>query len=38
MKFPLRKLRIWSHLLKKRLMENYIFCAVAIDDVTDLVI
>ena len=30
--------RIWSHLLKKRLMENYIFCAVPIDDVTDLVI
>ena len=21
-------LRIWSHLLKKSLMENYIFCAV----------
>ena len=37
MKFPikdffskLRKLRIWSHLLKKFLMENFIFCAVAI--------
>ena len=23
-----RKLRIWSHLLKKYLMENFIFCAV----------
>ena len=22
-----RKLRIWSHLLKKSLMENFIFCA-----------
>ena len=25
-----RKLRIWSHLLKKFLMENFIFCAVDI--------
>ena len=24
-----RKLRIWLHLLKKSLMENFIFCAVA---------
>ena len=24
------KLRIWSHLLKKFLMENFIFCAVCI--------
>ena len=23
-----RKLRIWSHLLKKSLIENFIFCAV----------
>ena len=23
-----RKLRIWSYLLKKSLMENFIFCAV----------
>ena len=23
-----RKLRIWSHVLKKSLMENFIFCAV----------
>ena len=23
-----RNLRIWSHLLKKSLMENFIFCAV----------
>ena len=23
-----RKLRIWSHLLKKYFMENFIFCAV----------
>ena len=25
-----RKLQIWSHLLKKSLMENFIFCAVSI--------
>ena len=25
-----RKLRIWSHLLKKLLMENFIFCLVDI--------
>ena len=24
----LRKLRIWSHLLRKSLLENFIFCAV----------
>ena len=24
----LRKLRIWSHLLKKSFMENFIFCVV----------
>ena len=23
-----RKLRIWSHLLKKSLVENFLFCAV----------
>ena len=23
-----RKLRIWSHLLKKSLMENFVFCVV----------
>ena len=23
-----KKLRIWSHLLKKSLMENFIFCAM----------
>ena len=23
-----RKLRIWSHLMEKALMENFIFCAV----------
>ena len=39
MKFPIkdffnksdqirRKLRIWSHLLKRSMMENFIFCAV----------
>ena len=30
MKFSIKesKLRIWPHLLKKSLMENYIFCAV----------
>ena len=26
-----RKLRIWLHLLKKSLMENFIFCAVSCD-------
>ena len=26
-----RKLWIWSHLLKKSLIENFIFCAVVID-------
>ena len=25
-----RKLRIWSHLLKKSLMANFIFCAVPV--------
>ena len=25
-----RKLRIWLHLLKKSLMENFIFCAVTV--------
>ena len=25
-----RKLRIWSHLLKKLLMENFVFCAVSV--------
>ena len=25
-----RKLRIWSHLLKKSLMENFVFCAESI--------
>ena len=25
-----RKPRIWSHLLKKSLMENFIFCAVSL--------
>ena len=25
-----RKLRIWSHLLEKSLMENFIFCAVSV--------
>ena len=33
----LRKLRIWSHLLKKSLMENSIFCEVLISDmITDM--
>ena len=26
-----RKLRIWSHLLKKSLMENFNFCAVYLE-------
>ena len=25
-----RKLQIWSHLMKKSLMENFIFCAMTI--------
>ena len=25
-----RMLRVWSHLLKKSLMENFIFCAVMV--------
>ena len=25
-----KKLRIWSHLLRKSLMENFIFCAVSV--------
>ena len=29
--FSKNNLRIWSHLLKKSLMENLIFCAVTID-------
>ena len=44
MKFPIKdffskckqirsKLRIWSHLLKKSLMENFFFCTVNIKDV-----
>ena len=31
-----RKLRIWSHLLKKSLMENFIFCAVTIPTLMDI--
>ena len=31
-----RGLRIWSHLLKKSLMKNLIFCAVYIDSVIRL--
>ena len=27
-----RKLRIWSHLLKKYLMKNFIFCAMTVTD------
>ena len=27
-----RKLRIWSHLLKKSLMENFIFCVVCLTE------
>ena len=45
MKFPIkdffskcdqirRKLRIWSHLLKKSVMKNFIFCAVVISNIT----
>ena len=28
------KLRIWLHLLKKSLMENFIFCAVRLPSIT----
>ena len=28
-----RKLRIWSHLLNKSLIENFIFCAVMLQGV-----
>ena len=31
-----RKLRIWLHLLKKFLMENFIFCAVMTESMTEL--
>ena len=31
----LRKLRIWSHLLKKSLMENFTFCAVYSREMTN---
>ena len=31
-----RKLRIWSHLLKKSLIENFIFCAVTIPTLMDI--
>ena len=27
--------RIWSHLLKKSLMENFIFCAVTLDSLIE---
>ena len=30
-----RKLRIWSHLLKKSLLENFIFCAVVLLAICD---
>ena len=32
----LRELRIWSHLLKKSLMENFTFCAVQCSDLVKL--
>ena len=32
----LRELRIWSHLLKKPLMENFTFCAVQCIDLVKL--
>ena len=37
-----RKMRLWSHLLKKSLMENFIFCAVTFpwcksDEVNEIV-
>ena len=33
-----RKLRIWSHLVKKSLMENSIFCAVNSNNITNTLI
>ena len=30
-----RKMRIWSHLLKKSKMGNFIFCAVSVLQITD---
>ena len=33
--FPLLS-RIWSHLLKKSVMENFIFCAVLVDQTYSL--
>ena len=46
MKFPITdffckfdKIRIWSHLLEKSIMENFIFCAVCLDwDCTRMVL
>ena len=29
-----RKLQIWSHLLKKSLMENFIFCALTVEELS----
>ena len=31
-------LRIWSHLLKKSLIENFIFCAVSINGIDQILI
>ena len=31
-----RKLRIWSHLLKKSIMENFIFCTVIQEAVSNI--
>ena len=32
------KLRIWTHLLKKSLMENFIFCAVSVFDSVTVIV
>ena len=32
----LRELRIWSHLLRRFLMENFIFCAVILSNIYGL--
>ena len=32
--FSLRNLRIWSHLLKKSLIKNFLFCAVSLECLT----
>ena len=37
MKFP-RKLQIWSHLLKKSLMENFLFCVMVLEFILSILL